>query len=302
MNMNLAANWEMEEALVDHLASQLVRGRLGLFLGAGLSSFYGLPEWKELVNRACEAVGEAKLRDGEDPIVKMSGLKARRYPNDDRGFNALIKTALYRDLALDFEQIRANKTLSAIGALVMASRRGSAAQVITLNYDDLLEIYLEFHGFVTASIWEDHHWANNDDVTIYHPHGSLPLATEDRADSDKIVLATRDYFEVMNSDFWKPLLQTILRTHTFIHIGLSGSDMHLQSLVTGIRSKHAIVADRFAFHSVRFSTKNGPDDVTDTLKAEGVFTHVLNDYENHLPTFLFKICQRARKLRIEAIG
>ena len=47
--------------------------------------------------------------------------------------------------------------------------------MITFNYDDLLEIYLEFHGLVVEPIWRDEHWASNADIRIYHPHGFLPL-------------------------------------------------------------------------------------------------------------------------------
>jgi hypothetical protein len=123
--------------------------------------------------------------------------------------------------------------LSAIGSLVMSSRRGYVANVVNFNFDDLLEIFLEFHGFVTDSVFKDRHWAGNHDVTIYHPHGFLPLDKR-HPSSDDITLGTDDYLTVMLPDarnLWRPLLQTFLRTHTFLHIGLSGKDPNLQSLI-----------------------------------------------------------------------
>ena len=296
MNMNLPDSWSQEDVLVSHLAHELHRGRLGLFLGAGLSAFYGMPQWSELVNRLAARVGAPLMKPGDDPILKVGAIRAKYYANRKAAFLADVREELYRGKVVDFDSIRQNDTLAAIGALVMSSKRGSASKVISLNYDDLLELYLEHHGFVTTSVWEDHHWANNDDVTVYHPHGFLPLS--DRPCSDDIVFATAEYYGIMQSDFWRPLLQTHLRTRTFIYIGLSGNDMHIQSLISGIKNKHAIAKDRIAFHSVRFSLGGSGDEVGEMLREEGVFTHTIANYEE-LPRFLFKICQAARLLRTQ---
>lgn len=294
MNMNLPDNWRNRGNLVDHLADQLVRGRLGIFLGAGVSSFYGLPEWKELVNRLSARSSEPELEPGEDPILRVGALRPKHYKDKTEQFLAAVKEELYRGKTLDFEHIRKNDTLAAIGSLVMSSKRGSAAKVITLNYDDLLENYLEFHGFVTSSVWKLAHWANADDVTVYHPHGFLPLAP-DRRNSADIVLGTQEYFDVMSSQ-WRPLLETFLRTHTFLYIGLSGADMHLQSLIHGIKDVHAITEERILYHTVRFSKVGKRDDIGDALEPQGVFTHQISEY-SEIPPLLFSISQAARRIR-----
>ncbi|MBS4005884.1 MAG: SIR2 family protein [Afipia sp.] len=294
MTMNLPENWKSRDNLIQHLADQLVQGRLGIFLGAGVSSFYGLPEWRELVDRISIACGDSKLDPSDDPIVRVGALRATHFRNDVPGFLSAVKRQLYDNLSLDFEQIRKNDTLAAIGSLVMSSKRGSAAKVISLNYDDLLENYLEFHGFVTTPVWKLAHWANTSDVTVYHPHGFLPLAP-DRSDSEDIVLGTQQYHDVMTSK-WRPLLESFLRTHTFLYIGLSGSDVHLQSLVHGISQVHAITNERICYHTVRFSRSGQRDDIGATLEPLGVFTHGIKDY-SELPKLLFAISQAARKAR-----
>lgn len=294
MNMNVPENWQNRDYLVEHLAQQLVRGRLGLFLGAGISAFYGLPTWRKLVNALCRRCGEPDLADGDNPITRIGALRSRQYRDKSPEFLAAVKEELYLGKSLDFEQLRKDDTLAAIGSLVMSSKRGSAAKVITLNYDDLLENYLEFHGFVTTPIWKLAHWANSDDVTVYHPHGFLPLAP-DRENSDDIVLGTKDYFNVMKSE-WRPLLETFLRTHTFLYVGLSGSDLHLQSLINGIRDVHAIREERLPYHTVRFSIAGERDDVGAELEEEGVFTREIADHAE-IPALLFAISQSARKIR-----
>lgn len=295
MNMNLPEDWRNRENLIRHLAEQLVRGRLGIFLGAGVSSFFGLPDWTELVNRMSEALGRSKLPSGADPIARVGALRTECFRNDVPGFLAAVKDALYRDITLDFEKLRKNDTLAAIGSLVMSSKRGSAAKVLTLNYDDLLENYLEFHGFVTTSIWKVAHWANTSDVTVYHPHGFLPLAP-DRIQSDEIVLGTKEYLDVMASK-WRPLLESFLRTHTFIYIGLSGNDIHLQSLVHGIADVHAVTEERIRYHTVRFHRSGTEaDDIGSVLEPLGIFTHSISEFDE-IPKLLFGVSQEARRIR-----
>jgi len=293
-DMNLKDSWEAESILIDHLARQLTLGRLGLFLGAGVSQFYGLPDWDTLMGRLFAKHGE-DYPAGADPVAKAGYLRAQFYKGDVEGFKRDLAEALYQGQSLDFAKIRENATLAAIGSLVMSSKRGSAAKVFTLNYDDLLENYLEYHGFTTAVVWSERHWAHNDDVTVYHPHGFLPLA--DRQPSEDLVLGSAEYHKIMQSDLWRPLLQTALRTHTFLYIGLSGADMHLQHLLEAIDGKHAIADARIAYHTVRFSLAGAKDEVAPVLEPQGVFTHAIQDYAE-LPDFLFRICQAARELRM----
>ena len=294
IDMHLKDTWENEASLIEYLAGQLVSGRLGLFLGAGTSMFYGLPNWGTLIDRLCAVNGET--RDPSDDLIRKAAyLRARYYKDDVPKFLDDLSAALYEGTKLDFARIRQNETLAAIGSLVMSSRRGSAAKVFTLNYDDLLENYLEFHGFTTSVLWSERHWAQNEDVVIYHPHGFLPLANRER--SNDIVIGTTDYQEVMKSELWRPLLRTALRTHTFLYIGLSGADQHLDSLMHELIADHAIGAERTAFHGVRFAIEGQKDEQGVVLETLGVFTHRITSYDA-LPDFLFNVCQAARVIRM----
>ncbi|HEX8572985.1 MAG TPA: SIR2 family protein [Allosphingosinicella sp.] len=296
--MNSTANWENETTLIGYLARQLIRGRLGIFLGAGISTFYDLPDWRTLLSELCLRNSEAPLTPSEDPVAKAGYLRAKYYADDPIRFKNDVKSALYRGKSLDFARIRQSDTLSAIGSLVMSSKRGSAAKVFTLNYDDLLENYLEFHGFTTESIWNGRHWAQNEDVVIYHPHGFLPLAA--KQDSDDIILGSKQYFNIMRSPLWRPILDTALRTHTFLYIGLSMTDLHLRDLVSDLTPNHAISEERAVYHGVRFAIRGERDEIGTTLKGEGLYTYLLDDYEPGLADFLFKICQAARAERMKA--
>lgn len=293
-NMNLPDNWKNPDLLIDYLARQLVKGRLGIFLGAGVSRFYDLPDWFELIDRLSIAKGAKRPQPGADLVRAGGVLRSTHYKGDDAGFKADVKQALYRGKTLDFAKLRENDTLASIGSLVMSSRRGAVTKVISLNYDDLLENYLQFHGFTTATVSDERHWAQSEDVVIYHPHGFLPLASDE--DSDNIVLGTKDYLKILESTGWRSLLGTALRTHTFLYIGLSGEDLHLQFHWNDLASQHAISQDRTYYHGVRFST-DPADELTPGLEEHRIHTHLLADYDA-LPTFLFRICQVARDIRM----
>jgi hypothetical protein len=180
----------------------------------------------------------------------------------------------------------------------MASQRGSASKVFTLNFDNYLELYLEFHGFTTATIDDGRHWAAKEDVVIYHPHGYLPLGSDD--DSGSIVLSTSGFHEIIKSPLWQPILQTALRQHTFLYIGLSGNDIHLHHHWSGLTALHPISDDRICYHGVRFTTGSKDDDNSVVAQGWGIHTHVLRSYSD-LPGFLFKICQAAREMRMRRV-
>lgn len=300
-NMNVADSWKDESTLVEYLAKQLILGRLAIVLGAGISQFYGLPKWAELIENICRDLGEPPMPSGGDPLLKAGTLKAKYFNGNEQGFSEAVKKALYKNIRPDFQSIRKNDLLSAIGALSMSSSRGNASTIITFNYDDLLELFLEYHGYDTASIDDAKHWAPRHDISIYHPHGLLPLTPGRPVTSTAIVLATSDYLSILGSssqNLWKPLLQTIFRTHTFLHIGLSGTDLHLQSLVHDLKDTHVITKDRVRYHGIRF-VESGKinEDLLIQYDQWGVFTQVVEDFDIQLPRFLFSICQSARVQR-----
>jgi hypothetical protein len=130
---------------------------------------------------------------------------------------------------------------------------------------------------------------------IYHPHGFLPQ--ESSADSHDVVLGTTEYLDIMKSAYWRPLLEVALRTHTFLYVGMSGRDLHLQSLINGLSGGHAMKIERIYYHGVRFAISGSRDKTGVVLEKQRLFTHHIPNHEA-LAGFLFKICQAARSQRM----
>lgn len=289
-------DFENENSLVGYLSSQLSRGRLSLVLGAGVSTAFGMPDWPGLLRRLYDEQG-IDLPQSYSYARQAEHLREACYRDDHGGFAAAVRTALYRDVDASFEQLRSNGTIAAIGSLVMASCRGSVSEVITFNWDNLLELFLAYHGFVVNSVHSEQHWGGAEDVTVLHPHGYIPVAA-DEPSSSEIVFDQLSYSSVIGDSArpWRQRLLSIMRTHTCLFIGLSGDDPNLDSLLVACQPEHASLREHTAFWGVRFTDSN------DAVEAgfwerRGVFCHAVSDYITALPNFLFLICQEAARKR-----
>ena len=128
-----------EPRLLEYLGGQLAKGRLALVLGAGISIGFGLPNWTQLIDRLYSKKG-ATPPSNNSPEDQAEYFRHTYYESDNPGFIQAVHHALYDGFSVDFSELRKHALLFAIGSVVMASVRGSASTVITLNFDDILEI------------------------------------------------------------------------------------------------------------------------------------------------------------------
>jgi SIR2-like domain len=290
--MVMRESFEDRDTQLNFLASQLKCGRLALVLGAGVSQPMGLPEWPNLVDRLFASKGSAPPAGNIEITLRADQFRSKYYANDFPGYIKSIRAALYDGINFDFKDLRHNDTLAAIAALVMASNRRNTSKVITFNWDNLLEVYLAYHGFMVSSVFQDRHWNSNADVTIYHPHGFVPNGSSEH--SEHLIFDRRSYSEVTGKaeDFWNQHLITIMRTHTCLFIGLSGEDPRLDSHIISCQKDHISLKDRNAFWSVSFSRKESE---ADYWESRSIYCNKLTDWKE-LPEMLFTICQKAAKI------
>jgi hypothetical protein len=279
-----------------YLGYQLLSGRLVLVLGAGISAPIGLPDWPQLLTRLYASKSAAPPADTS--LERQAEYFRVTYYRDDKpAFLKAVHDCLYKDVAIDFNALRQNATLAAIAALVMASKRGSASSVITFNWDNLLELYLSYHGFVAASVHKELHWLGNEDVAIFHPHGYLPFDSLSSGSKD-IVFDQLSYGGIVGNDSlpWRQQLLSLLRTHSCLFIGLSGNDQNLDSLLIRSLQEHACTEEGTRYWGVTFNTDPNPIKVS-FWNERGVYYNKIENYEVELPGLLFGICQEAAKLR-----
>jgi hypothetical protein len=281
------ATWEDPR---DILAEQLASGRLTLVLGAGVSVGFGLPQWSELTDRAVKlsecTVDTTALTPEEiaEEIFHKCGT--------EQEFGRVIRAALYETYDSSLSKLTSNRLLTAIGALTMASTRGQVAQVISYNFDDLLERFLEYHGFMLESIGAAYNWASKVDIHLYHPHGILPSDLKTPVTYPP-VLARIQYDRIVgkSTNAWRNLLIQIMSSGTCLFLGLSGKDTNLSSTIYDVSKIHPGMSDGDAYWGVRISDKDS-DPLKNMWMGRKVCQYTIPHYDL-LPEVLLEICQRA---------
>jgi hypothetical protein len=281
------------------LASMLVAGRLSLFLGAGVSVPIGLPSWPALIKRMYR-LGKKQLPKGVDLLKLADEIMHTACDSDSKKFAALVSSSLYQGKKardFDFVKLRENATLSALAAMVMSSKRGRVSDVFTFNFDDLLERYLEYHGFVVepVPICDERFWAPSCDVAIYHAHGFLPSpGSSFTTASNKLILGANSYAECtgdINLRSNQRMLVALEGTMA-LFIGLSGDDLRLQSLLQVSKVNHAYNPVELGYRGVALHV-NPSASTRAQWKNYGIWAQDLRDFKTDLPRFLLRVCQLA---------
>lgn len=280
------------------LAGHLRRGELTLLLGAGVSKGLNLPNFKELVESCERDLGidplESELFQRMDEVRRTyeGGATDPSVP----GFLAFIRKHLYPGAIAGGgnypPSLLQQEMLIALGAIVMSSVRGSVADVLTLNFDDVLDWYLQLHGFRTQVVTELPTWLRGDvDVHIHHIHGFLPL-TGEWEPSDWLLLTYDQLVERLthdNGDPWPTLIGSLIQSKILLAVGTSMNDIDIDIVLRR--------AQRYSVDGVNRGFVLGCQ-LTDAAKAKclrfGLTPVSLETYEE-IPRFILGVCQEAAR-------
>src|SRR5689334_782757 len=117
-----------EESLaIDFLSDHLIEGTLVIFLGAGASKGFGLPNWLEFTNKFREKVGLDIIDDVGNPEKVQNALDEALdlIGNNDDKKREITKQILYVGAAeLDVKLAFSNHLLISLSSLLIGSKRG----------------------------------------------------------------------------------------------------------------------------------------------------------------------------------
>lgn len=210
------------------IGRMLASGSLRLFLGAGVSAAFGLPEWKLLVARLLERESDASFM--ADLASRSSSELGRLLdPLDDGStdYYRRVHEALYRDVAADLlEQLQRSPLLLAVAALMTGSHRGRVESVVTYNYDDILERYLRMLGYAVQRRTRPDMLSRRADVVMNHVHGSLPQEWQDPVDTSEIVLSEKSFRgrRAAIDEGWSADVENGMYSRAALFLGMSGDD------------------------------------------------------------------------------
>jgi len=282
---------------VEFLADSLSAGTLVLFLGAGVSSGARLPDWRALVESMRTEVGlpNDDLSSAADSLERAAEeIRRRFYPDDERGFAELVQKCLYRGTSLD-DSVLGDRLLTALGALLMGSRRGSVRRIVTFNFDSVLESYIWLNGLVPQVVLQPPVDEGAEDVRLYHPHGFLPHPDLKIKGSGFVILGSRSINLRIGEPYnpWIELLRHTLSTGVGLFVGLSEHsfrDRALAPLLTAVGM--GLSARRpTGFWVLKKENANDSEVDKEFLDCNIVPLRVPSLAE--VPKLLLEICQRA---------
>ncbi|QOD13872.1 SIR2 family protein [Psychrobacter sp. 28M-43] len=265
-------DWKQERgSIVENLKSCYKKGQFSLFLGAGVSSSAGMPDWNTLLNSLFVTyftqefdkditMGDEDISDlvsRLNSVDEPSALMAARYlrkglskgDGDAKKFIEAVTKNLYKlrnsELSIDSDLIKS------IASMCLPRRTGAKVQsVITYNFDDLLERQLSNNSILHRCIYTDNESYDPDELPIYHVHGFLPEERKsyDGLDNSTLVFSEEGYHQIYSDSYhWSNLVQlNSFRESTCLMVGLSMTDPNLRRLLE-ISSKNIERSKHFAF-------------------------------------------------------
>lgn len=282
-------SYNSEDKLKNLLAKALKNGHLRLVIGAGASMGFDLPNWDKLVEKI--ATTNSLSPDGNDVKEQSQWLLDEGFKGDKNRFASEVKKALYMDFDGTLTKLTSSPLLRALGALSMAGLRGGVTEIVSFNFDNLLALYLQCHGFVVESTAVLPSLSTKCDAEVLHVHGCLPY--DKSMESRSIVFTESDYDSEVNdrTSLWNQRVAYIFRSNICLFIGLSGNDGNLRSLIMDAKANHAL-KESHIYWGVRFASKHD-DNRKGMFKKNGI--HQVTISHDDLPNWLLDITQLAAK-------
>jgi hypothetical protein len=257
--------------------------------------------WHEIAN-TCSRVTAARHPDreadlaatftadtpGEDMFRRMETVRKLL---GDGAYLELVSQTLYTNFSPG-RAANAPELLRAIGALATASRHGSVKDIVTLNFDCSLEWYLGLHGTVTQVVSRWPTVLGNSDVTVYHPHGYLPVAAAFGSRSEMIVFDSIEVDRQLAARTpWREIFKQLMVSRYVLAIGLGGRDYVLRTLLYE-------AMDDVKEQSARplgcwLCTDSVDDETRDQIRARGFIAPRVS--KDDIPVLLTAICEEARQ-------
>lgn len=163
-------------------------------------------------------------------------------------------------------------TLGAVARLLKSGHDSVIHDVITYNYDNLLEEYLRekchcapesVHSVIKTDPLPK--FGDQESWNIYHVHGRIPVfEREGETMSAQVVLTESDYYKEERINYsWTNTMQSyVIGRANMIFIGFSGTDYNFRRLLKYINQDSANIHERYIFFSV--------DDVVNAVFSEEV--------------------------------
>lgn len=240
------------------------KNKLTIFVGAGVSKSSKLPSWSDLIGMI---KSDLSISDNETDYLKIAQLF----------YLSCGKTVYYQKIKTFFPE---NIEPTVIQKLIFDLK---PANIITTNWDILLEKTARDYGYIYDVISKDEHLVQSElENHIIKMHGDFR--------DNNIVFKEDDYINYKNNfPLIENYVKSILSTNTILFLGYSYSDINLKQITKWIQNNSKIMPPMFLVVFKEDKNQNK------YLENFGIKTIVINEedtsfgldnYSNKLATFL----------------
>ena len=200
---------------------------VAIVLGAGVSKEQGAKTWDELLREFQTEIERQHLLDDSEAVFQEVGgtsLTTAQLCKDVWADEKTFAWQIHQSLYDKARELDVNTELGEIAQLAQKCRKDQNFRILTYNYDDFLEQYLEWRGVKCCSMFTtkvrysngqasaDFYGVNgqpNQSLRLYHVHGFLPkVATKSQLDTlhiRSICLTEADYNMLYNQPYSWPI-------------------------------------------------------------------------------------------------
>lgn len=279
--------------IIKYLQKTIKNDNFALVLGAGVSLDPGAQSWKKLIEEYTNAIKYKNSIENVENVIKKIGdsqLTVAQLCKDlltENDYFRILHDCLYsKDKPID-----SGFAIYKIAQIVDSCQKNKNFRILTYNYDDYLEKYLDRLKVNYNSLYVGNCKINRK-VSIYHVHGFLPKLHYktylSSINKKSIYLTEEDYNDLYNNPYsWQISSQlSFFRENICLFIGCSLTDPNIRRLLE-IAKK-----DDYLYHYAFFSK----DDMiqNDLLKISyhfyrlGIHIIWIDDYDQ-LPKILEQI-------------
>lgn len=202
---------EIPPSLIDDFKN----GYVSLFVGAGISNNAGLPSWTELLEYLGKSVFPIES-DNYKFYNTCNNQEQAQFLYDSSDKITIIKKV--RDMfSSSYDEISDSSIHESISSLPISN-------VITTNWDDLLEDTFYKKGVEYTKVWKDEQLSSvlNSGINIIKLHGTLE-------DPNSIIFSEDDYNGSYNANpLMKVFLSMLLSRSTILMVGYSYQDTNFK--------------------------------------------------------------------------
>lgn len=238
--------------------------KLTIFVGAGVSKSSNLPDWTELIKNIKKELG---INEKENDYLKIAQLyylscgDVVYYQNIKEYFPETIEPTIIQKLIFDLKP----------------------ANIITTNWDNLLEKTAQDNGFIYDVISKDEHLVQSKlQNHIIKMHGDFR--------DNNIVFKEDDYINYKNNfPLIENYVKSILSTNSILFVGYSYSDINLKQITKWIQNNSSVIPPMFLVvfkedkNQSRYLENFG---IKTIVIQEEDASYALDSYSNKLATFL----------------